>query len=471
MASAFDVFISYKSEYLPWVEVLARNLERQGLSVWLDDWQRVAGRRVSQSLQAGLNEASAAILVVTPEAAQSGWVQSEYERMRQRQRQGDGFHCVPLILRATDGFAFLDELFAVDFQDVRTPELYRRRLHQVVCGLQGKPAGQGYALVGEIEMPPPLDRAPADGTVGTFDALLSDVARHRIAAVFMQEGADRLRPIESLLEATRRRFPRAELRHVVPPAGSDDHAQEYFARIGRLCGLGNAVSDASGLGSALAARLDGGSHYLLIVSHIENGPPVARRDFAAQLRIASDQYRNRLSLLFLGGEKLDELVFHSSYDISLLNTAMATAHDWPEPRPDDLLGDGAALDLTEAEAKLLIEATGGEARLIAECLRRRVGMRELSAASCRAVVAESPVVRQWFAPFATEQIGTQRVCRLLDQDDLGVFSRIRDIAVLRRLYWRGALRKIDGEDGVFRLGWRCSAIRDAGRRILQCDNC
>ena len=82
MPPPYDVFISYKSDYKPWVEALARNLQAQGLSVWFDDWRKVAGDRVTLTLEVGIQQARDGILIVTPEAAESGWVQKEYDTMR-----------------------------------------------------------------------------------------------------------------------------------------------------------------------------------------------------------------------------------------------------------------------------------------------------------------------------------------------------------------------------------------------------
>src|SRR4051812_29427250 len=96
----YDVFISYKSEYKPWVETLARNLEAQGLTVWLDDWRRVPGDRVDLTIEQALARARNGVLVVTPEAVGSGWVQDEYATMRRRAATGDGFRVIPAIVRA-----------------------------------------------------------------------------------------------------------------------------------------------------------------------------------------------------------------------------------------------------------------------------------------------------------------------------------------------------------------------------------
>jgi hypothetical protein len=104
---------------------------------------------------------------------------------------------------------------------------------------------------------------------------------------------------------------------------------------------------------------------------MENGPVNARREFATQLRHLSEQFRDQLMLLFIGGEKLDELVYHSNQSISILNIAAATGHDWPSPEPAFWRRHDPAAPLSEAEAAAIIDATGLEPRLIAECLNRR----------------------------------------------------------------------------------------------------
>jgi hypothetical protein len=463
---AFDVFLSYKSEYLPWVEVLARNLQRQGLTVWLDDWQRVPGDPVGRSLEDGLNASRAAVLVVTPEAAQSGWVQSEYEQMRLRQRRGDGFRCIPLFLQASEGFAFLHELFAVDFRKADTPILYRRRLHELVCGLRGMPAGSGEHLEGDIEHPPRLDDPRPAGNGSAFDRLLDDVEFQHVAAAFAQEGAQTIHTTEALLGAAQGRFRGWDIHHLVPLVCDQDRLSDYFAHAGQRLGIPDPVSSSFELGRKLSDRLTQGGRHLLVVSHMENGPEQARRDFCVQLRQILDQYWQQVSVLFIGGERLDELVFHSSQAISLLNNAAATGHDWPEPDLMQVRKLPRAEGVCDDELGTIIQMTGGEPRLIAECLRRRTA--DPSPDAYAAIVWNSVIVRQWFAPFAVDPTAVARICRMLDRSDLGFFDHIREDELKRRLYWKGAFRKLS-ERGLEKLVWRCEPVRDRGRKLLQCD--
>ena len=64
----YDVFISYKSEYKPWVDTLMRNLERQRLRVWVDDWRKIPGALVAATLDKAISGSRVGVLIVTPEA-------------------------------------------------------------------------------------------------------------------------------------------------------------------------------------------------------------------------------------------------------------------------------------------------------------------------------------------------------------------------------------------------------------------
>jgi hypothetical protein len=482
MDTLYDAFISYKSEYFTWVETLARNLRTLGVDVWLDEWHRTPGDRVSVSLQAALDASRAGVLVVTPEAAASGWVQDEYDRMRHLQRTRPEFRLVPVILRETPKFAFKDSLFTVDFRDATSDAVYRRKLHELVCGIRGLPPGDATVSQPEIEVPrslgalggdtgalPDASAADGGGAPALFNALLDDLEFHHIAAVFAQEGAQHLVPLDHLLTETRRRFPRDKIHHIVPLICQDDEAAAYFSHIAAECGQAGGATDSRVLRDLLTGLLRSGGRHLFIVSHMENGPVMARRDFATQLRHLSDQFHDQVMLLFIGGEKLDELVYHSNQSISILNTAAATRHDWPSPEPAVLRRHDAAATLSEAELAAIIKVTGLEPRLMAECLSRR--RRLAGAIDLEAVVRQSMVVRQWFASYQGDDLTAVRLCRLLDQDMLGTFDRVYDDELRRRLYWRGAIRKVTGGDGVDRLVWRCDAARERGKELLRCAQC
>ena len=87
-----NVFISHSSTQREWVETLADNLQRAGKSVFLDLWRLVPGRDFIDGLRAGLAACRSSILVVSPEALQSGWVREEYEILKRRQAKDSAIH-------------------------------------------------------------------------------------------------------------------------------------------------------------------------------------------------------------------------------------------------------------------------------------------------------------------------------------------------------------------------------------------
>jgi hypothetical protein len=99
----FDVFISHSSAQRAWVEAFASNLRLAGKSVFLDFWRLIPGRDWIDGLRTGLASCKSAILVVSPEALQSGWVREKYEVFRARQNEDPTFSIVPVIYSGVDG--------------------------------------------------------------------------------------------------------------------------------------------------------------------------------------------------------------------------------------------------------------------------------------------------------------------------------------------------------------------------------
>jgi hypothetical protein len=60
----WDVFVSYGHEDAEWVRVLAANLERAGIKVFLDKWELVGGDRVTGRLEEAIRDSASGVLVV-----------------------------------------------------------------------------------------------------------------------------------------------------------------------------------------------------------------------------------------------------------------------------------------------------------------------------------------------------------------------------------------------------------------------
>ena len=113
----YDIFISYRTTHADWVETLAHNLKAQGYAIFLDRWELIPGQLFPAQIHQALRNSRCAILVASPDASDSGWVQQELQLMITLQNSGSGFFYVPIVIGEFPDLPFLETVQAVDFGD------------------------------------------------------------------------------------------------------------------------------------------------------------------------------------------------------------------------------------------------------------------------------------------------------------------------------------------------------------------
>jgi hypothetical protein len=459
----YDVFISYKSENKSWAETLARNLVQQRLTVWLDDWRKRPGDLITGTLK----NAKAGLIVVTPEALASGWVQEEYESMQGREKLGS-FQVILVVLGEIDGLPFLSNKPWIDFTD---PEKYRRGLYEVVQGVRGARPDPEAETSGAIERPPPLPETATitdEAKVRLFDSVFDELDDVGMILLLAQEGMG-AGGSDLLDKQARLRFGETNVFHIVSGVYGEGEVESYFLDIAGQLGLpkgaGSAVALANNLPMFLAEK---NKKILLMLTNFENGPKDGRDKLAAVLRSFIDSQRREVRILIQGGESLAALKYEPG-DLSGLN--IASARLWPELTQADLYAlfkhVGRVLD--EGEALSILGATGGEPRLVGHCLRHRAKVAGDKAVDYEQVVRGYDIATPWFAPIRGREADAAKASRLLKDMDLGVFtSPWFSDPIKRSFFWKNALavREIDGRK---RLQWRCEALREVGQNVLECD--
>jgi hypothetical protein len=73
------IFLSHSSEDKEFVRRLFEDLRTLGHSPWLDEWQIKVGDCIVSSIQDGLNSSDYIIVVLSPAAVASGWVEREWK--------------------------------------------------------------------------------------------------------------------------------------------------------------------------------------------------------------------------------------------------------------------------------------------------------------------------------------------------------------------------------------------------------
>lgn len=280
---------------------------------------------------------------------------------------------------------------------------------------------------------------------------------------------------QELLARARAQYGDSSVLHLQPPYSVSTSADDYFAALGRQCGLGEVASDYE-FEAALERRLIAGERLFCLVSRFEQGTPALRETLAGILRSLSEMHGGRLHLLLCGGEGLADLKYRAG-DLSLLN--IAQVNHWPEPTLDDLMvlarHRWPEQPWTSSVLAALRDLTGAHPALFEEGLQwlQDHGMAALQgdAAAAQALhshLLASPRLWQTFLPLAKVPASRERLRQLLQVPDLGRAHPYLQDDDLRRLFW-GNLIHGRGVGDAARLHWRCPIVREAGLRVL--DSC
>jgi len=76
----FDAFLSYSHADKAVVDQVHAWLVRAGLEVWYDGTHLPAGSMVASELGSAISQCRAALIVLSPQAVESGWVEEEWNR-------------------------------------------------------------------------------------------------------------------------------------------------------------------------------------------------------------------------------------------------------------------------------------------------------------------------------------------------------------------------------------------------------
>lgn len=319
-------------------------------------------------------------------------------------------------------------------------------------------------------------QAPAAGAqpfAGFMDRLFAQLAQASPYAITMllspaHWGQPPFR--QELLLRARAQYGAEAVLHIQPPYSVSTAPADYFAALGRQCGLGEVGSDYE-FEALLEKRLLAGGRLFCLVSRFEQGTAALRETLAGILRSLSEMHSGRLHLLLCGSEALADLKYRSG-DLSLLNIGQV-AH-WPDPTLEDLALMARQRWPATAWPAEVIEAlqalTGGHPALFEEALQwlveQGVGIAAVHSPLLRAHLVASARLWQTLLPLAQEPAARDQLRSLVDAASLGRARPYLQDAVLRRLFWGNLLQVRGAGEGAY-LHWRCDIAREAAMAVLQ----
>lgn len=440
---------------------LAHNLEAQGYKVFLDAWAIAGGEHFTRVIFDALGKARFALLLATPDAAESGWVQDEYEYMHKLSNTREDFLWIPLVLGEFPDFPFLSNVQAIDFGDSQ-PDAYRVGFQKLLHALKREPPGAKPYFNGSLQLPE-AEQPAARALVGQENSFLQGVSAYLDTSmplmILAQADTSTQHYAHALRQLAEQRYGRDNVLHVFPPASVRADSSAYFGRLAEQCGFGGGIGESWEWADALRKRLMQGQELLLLVTGFENGTELARAELAAELRGLLEEHPLELKLVVIGGEKLSEMKYlhgrHSFLNkLAEMRLPQASQRDVREIYLQRYPG----LQLDDAQVQALLDFTGQHPRLLEACL---LALRQ-GQSDWQTAVRHGPLPSQLFSRFRTAADAVP-LCGLLHRETLGRYEVWPQDELLRRLYWQNLITDCRGQ-----FVWRCAFIRDTGRELLGC---
>lgn len=148
-----NIFLSHSHKDKLFVRQLAENLERAGLSCWVDEAELDIGDSIIDRIGQGIYESDLVAAVISTNSVSSAWVQKELQLAMTREISGKRIRVLPIILNSCTElipYYLRDKLYA-DFRDA---ERFQNNLDLLIRAVQRRlelPKDEG-ALVGSIDV-------------------------------------------------------------------------------------------------------------------------------------------------------------------------------------------------------------------------------------------------------------------------------------------------------------------------------
>lgn len=138
-----DIFISYCHADRQWVHALAKELKKE-FRIFLDEWNVVSGRPWREQVEEGLRRSATGIIVLSPDAVQSGAVGAEITVLISKYWK-EGRPLIPILYRDCEIPYLLATFQYIDFRDP-DPGARKRAMTILRKAIRGKPLGPPTGL-------------------------------------------------------------------------------------------------------------------------------------------------------------------------------------------------------------------------------------------------------------------------------------------------------------------------------------
>jgi hypothetical protein len=441
--------------------------------VFLDEWEIKPGGNWIEDLYRGLEKSQKGILVITPNAMDSGWVRKEYEEMLIRMQEDPGFQIIPVVLtNPVPGFPFLKTIQWIDFSDSGS---YKQAFYRLVCALEDKAPGSEPIfkaepkIPGQPSEPPP---GPSSDEIAFVDRLFKLLFNRHVLVLLTRGNHSHTTAKELILEKAGRLFDTDNVRHLAPAYGPHVDMREYFSLLSQQCRFSPPAQSAVSFQAKFEELLASDRELFLLISRFEHSSRETREEMAALLRGLGERFPRGLRIMICGAEQLYELSYTGT--LSYLNQAQII--EWPEMTAADVLRTANNIEnsaclagklmqnIDEDTAVKFLEFSGGHPGVLESCFDLYSQNPGFTMSDLIEKLASSSFLWQLFVPFFQNREKKEKICHLLKNNDVGPYQPYLDDPLLKELYWKNLLHK--DKTGA-RLTWRGEALRLSALSIMR----
>ncbi|MBN2443367.1 MAG: toll/interleukin-1 receptor domain-containing protein [Spirochaetales bacterium] len=470
MEKKYDLFICHSSIDKEWVRVLVRNLEKQALTVFFDERSLHAGDNLVYSLDMAIEQSGGALLVVTPESVNSGWVKREYSKIFTFRIKHPDYVFIPLLLEGSHDFPFSDEILYIDFRESKA---YREKFTALLISLEKGIPGFSGDKNAPVEVPGNVVVKDLTLEVNRKKKTIDDIFR-RIdiqkipVMVLFQAHKDQEQVIQELLTRAQSMYGEDSVIHVIPPYSEKAEASSYFSYISRQCSLCKTAGDAASFEDAMDILIAEKGIIFLLISGFEHGSYEFNKQLAGALRNLNKHYPDKFFVVLCGGQVLKELKFKQG-EHSLLN--IAGIIEWPDPGTEDttefITAYFPGLRPDKNRIETLLDMTGHHTGLMKEALFFLSDNLGTTDTDLNKYLTGSSLIGQVFHPVIDGEKSLSLIKDMLHKEDIYPYDSFLHDDLLRTLYWKNLLCWKEDASGNRYLAWRCPLIRKAGEKIVE----
>lgn len=113
---AKHLFLCYSSRDKKFVRRLARDLTREGITVWFDEWEMLPGDSLYEKIQSGIQRSSWFGVILSPDSVKSKWCKRELHNALEEEFKRSNVFVIPVLYRTCEVPGFLKEKVYVDLR-------------------------------------------------------------------------------------------------------------------------------------------------------------------------------------------------------------------------------------------------------------------------------------------------------------------------------------------------------------------